>query len=179
METWACIRGRVAVRSFTDQEVPEEMVLRVLEAGRWAPSSKNSQPWHFIVVQDRATLQELAHLTQTGPYLAGAPMAIVVAMIGAKFPGTDAGRAIQNMVLAAWEQGLGTCWVANFDQAPTRRLLGLPEDAVVITAFPLGFPTAGAARRGKHRKPLAEIASWERFGQHRPRSEPASTTESL
>ncbi len=179
METWACIRGRVAVRSFTDQEVPEEVVLRVLEAGRWAPSSKNSQPWHFIVVRDRATLQELSRLTQTGPYLANAPIAIVVAMIGAKFPEADAGRAIQNMVLAAWDQGLGTCWVANFEQEPTRRLLGLPGDAVVITAFPMGFPTAEVAGRGKRRKPLAEIASWERFGQHRPRSEPAATTESL
>ncbi|MFQ5919304.1 MAG: nitroreductase family protein [Thermoplasmata archaeon] len=167
METWACIRGRVAVRSFTDQEVPEEMILRVLEAGRWAPSSMNSQPWHFVVVRDRATLQELSRLTATGPYLAKAPMAIVVAMIGAMFPGADAARAIQNMVLAAWDQGLGTCWVANFDQEATRRLLGLPEDALVITAFPMGFPTAEAARRGKRRKPLGEVASWERYGRSR------------
>ncbi len=167
METWACIRGRMAVRSFTDQEVPEEMVLRVLEAGRWAPSSKNSQPWQFIVVRNRATLQELSHLTQTGPYLANAPMAIVVAMLGAKFPEADAARAIQNMVLAAWDQGLGTCWVANFDQEPTRRLLGLPEGAVVVTVFPLGFPSPEAARRGKRRKPLAEIVSWEKYGQPR------------
>ena len=170
METWACIRGRVAVRSFADEEVPEEMVLRVLEAGRWAPSSKNSQPWHFIVVQDRNTLQELSRLTRTGPHLAQAPLAIVVAMIGAKFPEADAARAIQNMVLAAWDQGLGTCWIANFDQEPTRRLLGLPEEAIVVTAFPLGFPTPEAARRGKRRKPLSEIASWEKFGQSRPRS---------
>ncbi|MEE9164015.1 MAG: nitroreductase family protein [Thermoplasmata archaeon] len=168
METWACIRGRVAVRSFTDQEVPEEMVLRVLEAGRWAPSSKNSQPWHFVVVRDRATLRELSRLTQTGPHLANAPMAIVVAMIGAKFPEADAGRAIQNMMLAAWDQGLGACWVANFDQVATRQLLGLPEEAVVITAFPMGFPTDEATRRGKRRKPLAEIASWDKYGQPRP-----------
>ncbi|MFQ6013532.1 MAG: nitroreductase family protein [Thermoplasmata archaeon] len=165
METWACIRGRVAVRSFEDREVPEEMVLRVLEAGRWAPSSKNSQPWHFIVVRDGATLQELSRLTPTGPYLPDAPVAIVVTMIGAKFPEADAGRAIQNMVLAAWDQGLGTCWVANFDQRATQRLLGLPENAVVIAVFPLGFPTDEAAQRGKRRKPLSEIASWERFGQ--------------
>ena len=157
----------MAVRSFTDQQVPEEMVLRVLEAGRMAPSSKNSQPWHFIVVRDRATLQELSRLTQTGPYLANAPMAIVVAMIGAKFPEADAARAIQNMVLAAWDQGLGSCWVANFDQEATRRLLGLPEGTVVVTAFPLGFPSTEAARSGKRRKPLAEIVSWEKYGQAR------------
>ncbi|MFQ5909037.1 MAG: nitroreductase family protein [Thermoplasmata archaeon] len=168
METWACIRGRVAVRSFTEEEVPEEMVLRVLEAGRWAPSAKNSQPWHFIVIRNRSTLQDLARLTSTGPYLADAPMAIVVTMIGAKFPQADAGRAIQNMVLAAWDQGLGTCWVANFDQEPTRRLLGLPDDAKVVSAFPLGFPSPEAARRGKRRKPLAQIASWEKFGRSLP-----------
>lgn len=165
METWACIRGRVAIRSFAEEEVPKEMVLRVLEAGRWAPSSKNSQPWHFIVVRDRSALRDLSRLTRTGPYLADAPMAIVATMIGAKFPQADAGRAIQNMVLAAWDQGLGTCWVANFDQEPTRRLLGLPEEAVVIAAFPLGFPHPEGTPRGKRRKPLSEIASSERFGQ--------------
>ncbi|MFQ6013162.1 MAG: nitroreductase family protein [Thermoplasmata archaeon] len=168
METWACIRGRVAVRSFTDEEVPEEKVLRILEAGRWAPSSKNTQPWHFIVVRDRNTLHELSRLTRTGPHLAQAPMAIVVAMIGAKFPEADAARAIQNMVLAAWDQGLGTCWIANFDQGPTKNLLGLPEEAVVVTAFPLGFPTPEARRTGKRRKPLSEVASRERFGQPWP-----------
>ena len=168
METWACIRGRVAVRSFEDREVPEKMILRVLQAGRWAPSSKNSQPWHFVVVRNRGTLRELAGLTRTGPYLADAPAAIVVAMIGAKFPDADAGRAIQNMVLAAWDQGLGTCWVANFDQAPTRRLLGLPADAVIMAVFPLGFPTDRARKRGKRRKPLTEISSWERYGQSLP-----------
>jgi nitroreductase len=168
METWACIRDRVAVRAFTAAEVPEEMVLRVLEAGRWAPSAKNSQPWHFIVVRNRSTLRELARLTGTGPYLADAPMAIVVTMIGAKFPGADAGRAIQNMVLAAWDQGLGTCWVANFDQERTRHLLGLPEEAVVVSAFPLGFPRQEGTPRGKRRKPLSEIASIERFGRPYP-----------
>ncbi len=168
METWACIRGRVAVRSFKDQEVPEEMVLRVLEAGRWAPSSKNSQPWHFIVVRDRNTLRELSKLTQTGPYLADAPLAIGVAMIGAKFPEADAARAIQNMMLAAWDLGLGTCWVANFDQDRTKRLLGLPNETVFVTAFPLGFPDPQKIRAGKRRKALEEIASWERYGRAKP-----------
>ncbi len=72
------------------------------------------------------------------------------------------------MVLAAWDQGLGTCWVANFDQEQTRRLLGLPEEAVVVSAFPLGFPQPEGTPRGRRRKPLAEIASSERFGRPFP-----------
>lgn len=167
METWECIRGRVAVRSFTDEEVPEEMVLRVLEAGRWSPSSKNTQPWHFIVIRDRTTLRELSRLTRTGPYLADAPLAIGVATLGATFPEADAARAIQNMMLAAWDQGLGTCWIANFDQAPAKRLLRLPKEAVFITAFPLGFPDPKRLRKGKRRKRLEAITSWERYGQSR------------
>lgn len=168
METLNCIRSRVAVRDFKADPVPKEVILKILEAGRWAPSSKNTQPWHFIVVQEKATLRRLSQLTHTGPHLAMAPMAIAVATIGAKMPHVDATRAIQNMVLAAWDQGVGTCWISNFDQDKVKELLGLPEEAVFITAMAFGYPTETAGARGKRRKPLEEIAHWERFGQGVP-----------
>lgn len=165
METLECIHRCVAVRSFRDEPVPDSIILKVLKAGRWAPSSKNSQPWHFVVIQDKEALRRLSELTNTGPHLATAPMAIAVATIGAKMPYVDATRAIQNMVLAAWDQGLGTCWIANFDEEEVKKLLDLPEEAVFITAMPFGYPDPTAARRGKRRRPLEEIAHWEKFEQ--------------
>lgn len=167
METLQCIRERVAVRAFKDEPVPETILLKVLEAGRWAPSSKNTQPWHFIVIRDRTTLRELAALTPTGPFLAKAPLVIAIAMLGAKMPHADAARAIQNMVLAAWDVGLGTCWIGNFDEKGVKALLNLPEDAHFITAMPFGYPLSEALR-GKRRKSLREIVHWEKFGQGAP-----------
>lgn len=167
MDTLRCIRERVAVRVFKDEPVPRPVLSGVLEAGRWAPSSKNSQPWHFVVVRDKLTLRKLAALTPTGRFLAEAPLAIAVAMQGAKMPHADAARAIQNMVLAAWDFGLGTCWIGNFDEKGVKELLNLPEEAVFITAMPFGYPRAGALR-GKRRKPQREIVHWEKFGQREP-----------
>lgn len=167
METLECLRSRVAVRAFRPDPIPNAVLRRVLEAGRWAPSSKNSQPWHFIVIQDRDRLRTLSRLTATGPFLAEAPLAIAVATIGAKMPLVDATRAIERMVLAAWDQGIGCCWIGNYDADGVKRLLGLPEEAVFITALPFGYP-ASRAIRGKQRRPLREIVHWERYGEDAP-----------
>lgn len=168
MDTLECIRTCVAVREFLEDPVPREILKVILEAARWSPSSKNSQPWHFIVIEDRDTLEKLSRLTPTGPHLAKAPVGIAVATIGAKMPYVDAARAVQNMVLTAWDQGLGTCWIANYQEEEAKRLLGLPEEAAFITAMPYGFPTPGVKGRRKRRKPLDEIVHWERFGSRRP-----------
>ncbi len=71
------------------------------------------------------------------------------------------------MVLAAWDAGLGTCWIGNFNGEAVKKLLHLPGDAVFITAMPFGYPAPGALR-GKRRKPLREIVHWEQFGQTEP-----------
>ena len=77
MDVYECIRTRVAVRSFTSEPVPEPVIKKILRAGRWAPSQRNRQPWHFIVIRDRQTLNQLASLTSSGSYIAGAPLAIL------------------------------------------------------------------------------------------------------
>lgn len=168
MEALECIRTRVAVRDFRDDPVPGPALRTILEAGRLAGSSKNTQPWHFVVIQERETLRRLSDLTPTGPHLARAPLAIAVATIGAKMPEVDGSRAIQNMMLAAWDLGLGTCWITNFDERRVKELLGLPGDAVFLTAFPVGYPRQRVTGRRKRRKPLEEIVHWERFGQRGP-----------
>src|SRR6476659_4912032 len=107
MEVFEAIRTVLAVRKFQETAVPSEVVLRIVEAGRLTASSMNGQPWHFIVVQDPGTLRQLGALARTGPYIAQAPLAIVVAVDKTPYAVSDASRAIQSMLLAAWDEGVG------------------------------------------------------------------------
>ena len=165
MSAYQVIRARLAVRSFKPDPVPDGVIGKILRAGRWAPSSRNSQPWHMIVVRDRRTLADLASLTPSGGFIADAPMAIAVVMDGARRAEFDAGRLIENMVLAAWDEGVGTCMVGAFDGAKVKALLGIPESMDFVTAMPYGYPTEEASAKTKLRKPLAQIAHLERFGR--------------
>ncbi len=159
------IRKRRAIRKFKPDPIPDEILCRILEAGRLAPSSKNSQPWHFIVIKNKKTLQELAKTTYTGSFLPDAPVAIAVVLENAKLE-TDAARAIQNMVLVAWKYGIGTCWITNFwDKA--KQILGVPMTGnyKLITVLPFGFIPEDEKPKGKKkRKKLEEIAHSEYFG---------------
>jgi len=104
-----CIRTRREIRDYLDKSIPQECIDQILEAGRLAPSSKNSQPWHFIVIREGETLRRISDLTPTGKHIAKAPVAIAIVMEDAKLPEVDGARAGQNMVLAAWSLGVGSC----------------------------------------------------------------------
>ncbi|MFQ5915402.1 MAG: nitroreductase family protein [Nitrospinota bacterium] len=164
MDVHEAIRTRYAVRSFQPDPLPEESILRILEAGRLAPSQRNRQQWHFVVVQDRGTLREIGELASSGPYIAQAAMAVVVVMQGSKMPQIDATRAAQNMILAAWAEGVGTCWVGGIDRDKVKELLKIPQDADLVMILPFGRPTHLSLKGKKNRKPLAEVAHRERFG---------------
>ncbi len=169
MEVGECIRSRRTVRTFKPDPVPERVITRVLNAGRLAPSSRHQQPWHFIVLQDRATLQKIGGIATTGPFIAQAPLAIAVVMDqNADRPELDAGRALQQMELMAWAEGLGTCFVGLRDPEQNRRvkeLLGIPAAMTLVTVMPLGYRPEGFKGAGRGRKPLAEVAHREKFGQ--------------
>jgi nitroreductase len=164
MDVFACVRTRVETREFKPESVPEAVIHKILEAGRWSPSQRNRQPWHFIVIQQRDTLQQLGAMAASGPYLADAPLAIAVVTEGARAPLIDGTRAISSMQLAAWEEGLGSCWIGSVDREGVKRLLGLPETCELITVLPFGYPTDAAKGLKKRRKPLQQIAHRERFG---------------
>jgi nitroreductase len=160
-----CVRGRIETREFKPDPVPEAVLRKILEAGRWSPSQRNRQPWHFIVVQVQETLKQLAAMAPSGPYLADAPLAIVVVTEGARMPLVDGTRAISSMQLVAWEEGLGSCWVGGVDRDAMKRLLGIPEACELITVLPFGYPTDAAIRLRKRRKSLEQMAHRERFGE--------------
>jgi nitroreductase len=164
MSVFECVRARVETREFKPDPVPEAVIQKILEAGRWSPSQRNRQPWHFIMVQDRESLRQLGAMAPSGPYLADAPLAIVVVTEGARVPLIDGTRAISSMQLVAWEEGLGSCWVGSVDRQGVKRLLGIPDACELITVLPFGYPTDAAKQLKKRRKPLEQMVHRERFG---------------
>ncbi len=164
METFDVIRTALAVRRFKDTPIPEPIVRQIVEAGHLTASSANGQPWHFIVVRERETLRRLGQLARTGPYIAQAPLAIVVAMDSSPFAVSDGSRAIQDMILAAWSQGIGSNWVGFNGLPEVNRLLGIPEEVSVLAIVPFGYPAEAVGKGQKTRKPLGEVASNERWG---------------
>ena len=165
MEVYEAVRTVLAVRAYQDKPVPPEVVRRIVEAARLTASSMNGQPWHFIVVEDRQMLKKLGSLARSGPYIAQAPLAVVVAMEKSIYAVSDASRAIQSMILTAWSERVGSNWVGFGNLAEFRPLLGIPENIDVLAILPFGYATKALGRGKKKRKALAEVAHRERFGQ--------------
>ena len=167
MEVYDCIRSRITVREFKPDPVPDSLVTKMLSAARWAPSARNRQPWHFVVIKDPNTLKQIGEIASSGSFIGQAPLAIAVSMDNANRPELDAGRALQQMELVAWSQGIGGCVAGIRGEENTRvkELLGIPEDMELVTVMAFGYPTDEAKSGGKRRKPLTEIAHSERFGQ--------------
>jgi nitroreductase len=167
MDVFDAVRTLLAVRRYEETPVPEEVVQRILEAGRLTASSKNLQPWHFIVIEDGETLRQLGELIRTGRYIPGAPMAIAVVIDPAnRWAVSDGSRAIQSMMLTAWSEGVGSNWV-GFAGAlgEAKQLLGVPDELDILAVVPFGYPQQELGRGKKQRKPLDEVASRERFGR--------------
>lgn len=165
MNVFDCIRTRPAIRAFRSEVVPPEVIKRILEAGQQAHSQRNRQPWRFVVIQDRETLKQIGILASSGPYIAEAPLAIALVIEGAKNPFIDATRAAECLMLAAWGEGVGSCWVGGLDRPKIKTLLGVPEEAELVTVIPFGYPTDEETVKKKVRKRLSKIAYRERYGQ--------------
>ena len=167
MDVYQCIKSRLTVRSFRPDPVPESVIRRMLQAARWSPSARNRQPWHFIVIQNRDTLDKIGAIASSGGFIGDAPLAVAVVMDRAGRPEFDAGRSLQQMELTAWSLGVGGCvaGVRGDENAQVKELLNIPEDKELVTVMAFGYPTIPAAAGTKQRKPLPEIAHRERFGQ--------------
>ena len=167
MDVYQYIRSRRTVRDYKPDSIPQEVLHKILQAGRWAPSSSNTQKWNFIVVQDRDTLATLGKIATHGPFIGRAPLVIVVVMDNAPRPQLDAGRALQQMELMAWSQGVGMCFVGVREaeqQQAVKKLLSIPEAMELITLLPFGYRAEGAKSQGTPRMAMEEIVHWESFG---------------
>jgi nitroreductase len=165
MDVFEAVRTVLAVRSYRPDPVPPELIARIVEAARLTASSMNRQPWHFVVVDDKATIQQMGGLAKTGPYIAEAPLAIVVAVEkGSRFGVSDGSRAIQSMVLTAWAEGVGSNWVGFRGLEEIRTLLGIPEEYEILAVVPFGYPAQAVGQGKKQRKLLGEVVSHGRYG---------------
>ncbi|MDX6569340.1 MAG: hypothetical protein QOH15_1918 [Gaiellales bacterium] len=171
METWDAIRARRNVRDFAERPIEQADLERILEAGRRAPSSKNWQPWDFVVVSAREALVELAKVWRYGGSVAQS--AVTVALIGPVLDDEmqkgwlqfDCGQAMMSMLIEAADLGIGTGHSAVGDQQRVRTLLGVPEDRFAVALMPLGYPRDRplAPIREPKRRPFAEVVHRERW----------------
>jgi len=165
MDVYEAVRTVLAVRKYQDKPVAPEIIRRIVEAGRLTASSMNGQPWHFIVVEDRDTLRQMGALVRSVPYLAQAPLAIVVVIEKSPYAISDASRAIQSMILTAWSEGVGSNWAGFLGLEAVKPLLNIPAGLDVIAILPFGYPAAVIGKGKKKRKPLSEVSHLNRFGE--------------
>ena len=173
-------RSLRVVRRFADRRIPDDVLAQMLEVARWTGTSKNTQPWHLVVVRDRGTLTRLSTLGQFAGHVAGAHLAIGLVMEGAR-TAFDCGRLAERLMLAAWSYGVGSCigsiWPDENERA-AKELLGVPSDRWFHQVISFGYPkdpratqvrasTGVATLRSLGRRPLSELVSWERFGSPR------------
>lgn len=173
VETWEAIRTLRAVRGFAERPLETEHLRRILHAGRRAPSSMNRQRRGFIVVRDRGRLRDLAAMGTFAGHLAGAAAGIALVTPRPEDPDRvpslmlDLGQAAQNMMLAAWDLGIGSAHASVHDQRRARELLGFPEDHECRYLLSFGYPADPSdlvrppAAGG--RRPLSEVVHWERW----------------
>ena len=146
METWDAITARRNVREFDDRPLPTEHLERILEAGRRAPSSRNGQPWDFVVVTEREQLKELAKVWRGAGHVASSAATIALILRDTDDPGGrdraqyDVGQATMAMMRAATDLGIGSGHAAVADQHLARRLLGFPDDGYAAYLIDLGYP---------------------------------------
>ncbi len=169
MNIYEAIKNRRSVRSYQDKSIPEEILTRIMDAARMAPSGNNRQSRKFVVVTDVKTRVKLAEAANGQSFLSEAPVIIVAVgltpdrIMSCDVPGdpVDVAIAIDHITLSAVEEGLGTCWIGSFSQEKVREILGIPDSCKVITLLPLGYPADSA--RSKSRKSMKEIVCYEKF----------------
>lgn len=166
MDTFETIKRRRSVREYTGESIPKEALIQIVEAGRWAPSGYNRQPWDFIVVTRRETIQQLKIASQWMEN-AGAIIAVVLDPEASKFWLEDGAAAIENILLASTALGYGSCWLQGYTEpreAQFKDLLGVPAGKRLLTLIPIGVPTHWPERE---KKPLEAILHWEKYqGQY-------------
>ncbi|MCA0457543.1 MAG: nitroreductase family protein [Chloroflexi bacterium] len=164
MNAFETVQTVLAVRAFQDKPVPTEVKNRILEAARLTGSGSNHQPWHFILIENRAELQQLGAVARTGPYTAQAAFAVVVIIERSPIALSDGSRAIQSMLLTAWADGVGSNWVGFVPMPEVSKLLDIPDTLDVLAILPFGYPTKDIGQGKKNRKAPEEVFHIGKFG---------------
>jgi len=171
MDVFEAIKERRSIRKFTNHEISTEQVERLIEAARWAPSAGNIQPWEFIIIRKPEIKKKLAEAALNQSFIEEAPVVIVVCADVSRsaqrygdrgkalYCLQDTGAATQNLLLASYYLGLGSCWVGSFREDEIRDTLVLPEEVRPVAIIPVGQSDETPPQR--RRRPINEITHYE------------------
>lgn len=188
MQTLDCIRNRRCVRKFKDQPIEDAKLYAVLDAARWAPSSGNVQNWRFIVIEDEKHKKLVVKASLGQNWLLTAPIIVLVCSNSAPekaysgrgkelYSKQNTATAIQNILLAAHDQGLAGCWVGAFTETGVRKELKIPDDVDIHAIVPLGYPAESP--RAPSRIELADVLYFEKWGEAQRGEEPFPLKEQI
>ena len=171
MELYETIRKRRSVRKYQKKELPQELLCRLLEAGRMAPSAKNNQPWKFVVIKDETCKKQLAICCKERMWIADASVIIAAVATnpdyrmgnGRPSDDIDLSIALTHIMLAAAGESLGSCWIGSFDYDRVKALLGIPEKFIIVSLLTIGYPAE--VPMVKERKSLDEIVCYDRWSE--------------
>jgi len=164
MSVLEVILSRRSIRRYEDKEIPEDVLDRIIGAGRHAPSAANKQPYRFVIVTDAELKKAISGLVSR--FVKNAPLVIVgcanpKAMLTGKWSTIDTTIALENMVLAAWSLGLGSCWIGSFNEEKVKRSLKIPQDWKVVALVCFGYSAESPKQR--KRKDTTELFSLNQF----------------
>src|SRR5512139_1459306 len=170
MDIYEVVKARTSVRSFKTKDVSPEVITRLLEAARLAPSASNRQEWRFVVVRDSANRKKLAKAANAQKFISEAPVILVccaetdnhVMACGQLCYPIDVAIAIDHITLCAVAEGLGACWIGAFYESEVRKILGIPQSIRVVALLPVGYPARTSPAK-KKRLSLKEIVKEERW----------------
>ncbi|MDH5450078.1 MAG: nitroreductase family protein [Candidatus Bathyarchaeota archaeon] len=159
------ILSRRSIRRYENKDIPEEVLQQILETGRQAPSAANRQPIHFVIVTDRDILQNLCD-NLINRFVKYAPVAIVgcadiKSLLTGKWAVVDATIAMENMVIAAWTLGIGSCWIGACNEEKVKELLKIPDKWKFVALLTFGYPAEQPKQRKK--KPFEKMFSFNSF----------------
>lgn len=171
MKVFDAIQGRKSVRAYAPTPVPKETIEKILDAASLAPSAMNVQPWYFIVVTDAEKREKISKSGRFAGFLKESPVVIVGCGDRRASPEwyvVDVSIAMQNIVLAATGEGLGTCWIGSFDEALVKELLKIPEHFDVVALLALGYPRekldlTKIVKLIRRKKKLIEITGFDEY----------------
>lgn len=171
MDFYDVIRKRKSVRKYKSDPIPDATLEKILDAGRIAPSAKNYQPWRFIVVNDPHIINDMVKACRNQNFVGeGAVILVGCALVDTAWGrmggymsswSVDLTIALDHMILAAVNEGLGTCWIGAFDESQVKKILNIPDNVRVLALTPIGYPAEEPKDRG--RKTLHDIISYDTY----------------
>lgn len=164
MDALDAIRARRSVREYKDKVIPKDLIEKIIDCGRLAPTARGEEPWEFVVITDKTMLKTLADITDYGKFIEGSNCAIAVFCKETKYYLEDGSAATENMLIAATSLGIGSCWVAGDKKSYCQGIaeaLKVPPGFKLASMIALGYPLQKP--KPFERRPLREVLHWEKF----------------